>query len=281
MDKTKSSSKSAPRPRKKRTQSASPTRKRNSEKTGTNKTTARKAPPTEKKNDRLRHWVCIAWRVGLVCCILCVALVITAEIYVGVQTSKKHSSEAINLPSDYVGLVLGCSPKLDERENAYFTHRIKKATELWRSGNVRCLIVSGDNRVDHCNEPHEMKKALVKQGVPNKHIVCDYGGLRTLDSIVRANKIFGADKIAIVSQEFHNKRAMAIASHYGIEARALDAEDIDPPSSRILLWIRERIARVAMLMDLFLFNREPSIMGDPVSLPPPPDRRPRGSYISF
>lgn len=282
MDKTKSSSKRTPRPRKKRTTSAPPACERNSEKTGEDKATARKVPPTGKKRtDHLRHWVRITWRAGLVCCILCIASVITAEIYVEAQSSKKHSSEASNLPSDYVGLVLGCSPKLGEHENAYFTHRIKKAAELWRSGNVRCLIVSGDNHVDHYNEPNEMKKALVKQGVPDKHIVCDYAGLRTLDSVVRANKIFGADKIAIVSQEFHNKRALAIASHHDIKARALDAEDVDPPSSRILLWIRERIARVAMLMDLFLFNREPSIMGESVSLPPPPDRRPRGSYISF
>lgn len=277
MEKSKGSSKNTSR---KRSKSSSACDKKGGE-SCKKRLSPQKKEPKKRENCILRQWARVLLWVGLVFCALCVLLTMTAEIYVGVQSSKKHGTEAGNLPSGYVGLVLGCPPKLGKYENEYFTNRIKKAAELWRSGNVRCLIVSGDNRATDYNEPEEMKKALVMHGVPAKYIVCDYAGLRTLDSVVRAHKIFGADKIAIVSQEFHNKRALAIASHNDIEARALDAEDAELTSSQVWSWLRERVARGVLLVDLFLIEREPRFMGPPVSLPPPPDRRSRGSYISF
>ncbi len=280
-DKAGASSEKTPRVRKRRPSSSTTVRDQNGGKSRKRGISPQKTSPKKTENCHRHPWWCAVWRAGIVAIILSVVLMITAEIYVGVQSAKKHSSEAGNLPSDYVGLVLGCSPTLGNLENAYFTHRMKKAAELWRSGNVRCLIVSGDNRAANYNEPEEMKKDLIKRGVPEKYIVCDYAGLRTLDSVVRSHKIFGADKIAVVSQEFHNKRALAIAAHFGIEARAVDAEDVELASSSFRLWVRERAARVALLIDLFLLDREPYFMGTPVSLPSPPDRRPRGSYISF
>ena len=167
-----------------------------------------------------------------------------------------------------VGLVLGCSKYIARgRLNYYFTGRIKAAAQLWHAGKLRCIIVSGDNRAANYNEPRDMRNALVAEGVPEDRIVCDYAGLRTLDSVVRAKKIFGADRLTIISQKEHVERAVAIACHHGIEAEGFEASL--PPitrSSRLKQGLRERAARVAMVCD-FILGSQPKHLGDPVPLP--------------
>lgn len=190
-----------------------------------------------------------------------------SETYVYVQSSGRHSLRVDDVPRGGVGVVLGCSPTIAGRANSYFTHRIASAAQLWFAGKVTSLLVTGDNSRKDYNEAEAMKSALVRKGVPEQVIACDYAGLRTLDSIVRAGKIFGAERIVVVSQAFHNERALAIASHAGIEAYGLDAPDTAGRSSRLRSWLRERAARVAMMLDLFLLDRQPRYMGPRETLP--------------
>ncbi len=199
---------------------------------------------------------------------LCVALSLAAEAYVYVQSRGRHSAGAEEVPNGAVGVVLGCSPSIHGRSNGYFVERIRAATELWRAGKISALIVTGDNSSRDYNEPEAMKRALVRSGVPEQAVVCDFAGLRTLDSIVRSREIFGAEAIVVVSQEFHNKRALAIASHFGIAAYGKDARDVAWRSHRMRSWLRERAARVAMMIDLFLLNRQPKYLGEKQVLPP-------------
>lgn len=152
-------------------------------------------------------------------------------------------------------------------KNLYFVHRIKAAAELWKSGKVSALIVSGDNKKHNYNEPREMKRALIEAGVPASRIVCDYAGLRTLDSIVRASKIFRAKRIIIISQPFHNKRALAIARHHDIEASALNAAEVKQKRLWLRSFLREPAARACMILDLWLLDTQPRHLGEPVPLP--------------
>lgn len=210
----------------------------------------------------------VLFRLAVVLAGLAVALLLTAELYVYAQSRGKHSAETGDIPSSGgAGVVLGCAPHIQGRANRYFVERIASAAELWRAGKVSCFIVTGDNSSRNYNEPEAMKRALIDAGVPEQAIVCDFAGLRTLDSIVRARAIFGARRLVIVSQEFHNKRALAIASHFGIDAFAKDAKDISRRSHRLRSWLRERAARVAMLIDLFVLNRQPRHMGERETLP--------------
>ncbi len=180
-----------------------------------------------------------------------------------------HCSPSVEVcPQEAVGLVLGCSKYVRRgRVNYYFAGRMDAAEALWKSGRVRCLIVSGDNRHRSYNEPRDMKNELVRRGVPAERIVCDFAGLRTYDSVVRAQRIFGAEKLAIVSQPGHAARAVAIARSLGMDAMGLEAP-LGPLNRRSLLRqaLRERAARVAMLFDLLL-GHDPKHLGDPVSLP--------------
>jgi len=171
-----------------------------------------------------------------------------------------------DVPHRRAGLVFGCSEKLGTRDNLYFKYRIEAAAELWKAGKVDCLIVSGDNREKYYNEPVAMRKALVKAGVPFRKITCDYAGLRTLDSVVRAKKIFGLNEVTLISQKFQNERAAYIAKANGMDVVGFNAKDVEGYAAR-KIEDREVLARVKMWLDVHITNKQPKHLGDPVPLP--------------
>lgn len=195
-------------------------------------------------------------------------IVAGAEVYTNSMANSYSHKNVVDCRVGDVGLVLGCSKRFSSGvPSLYFTGRMQAAAELWKSGKLRCIIVSGDNREKYYNEPRDMKAALVKLGVPEDKIVCDFAGLRTFDSVVRARRIFGAQKITIISQSYHVKRAVATARQLGIDAEGYCAAHI--PFNRPTLlrqFVRERAARVAMVFDL-LIGTEPRHMGEQVALP--------------
>lgn len=132
-----------------------------------------------------------------------------------------------DVPLARVAVVLGCSERLaNGRLNRFFRHRIGAASELYRQGRVKGLIVSGDNRRKDYNELGAMRKALVAVGVPRDRICCDYAGLRTLDSVLRAHRIFGQDEFVVVSQRFHNERAVFLGRRLGLKVHGFNAADV-------------------------------------------------------
>ncbi len=180
-----------------------------------------------------------------------------------------HCSSSTELcPQDSVGLVLGCSKYVRRgHPSPFFMGRMEAAAQLWQSGRVRCLIVSGDNRHHSYNEPRDMKNELIARGVPAERIVCDFAGLCTYDSVVRARRVFGAESLAIVSQPAHAARGVAIARSLGIEAVGYEAPLAAlGRRARLRQWARERAARVAMLLDLMV-NHAPRHLVEPVALP--------------
>lgn len=195
-------------------------------------------------------------------------IVIGADVYTNSMANSYCHKKVADCRVGDVGLVLGCSKRFSSgMPSLYFNGRMEAAAELWKSGKLRCIIVSGDNREKYYNEPRDMKDALVKLGVPEDKIVCDFAGLRTYDSVVRAKRIFGAQQITIISQSYHVKRAVTTARQLGIDAEGYCAAHI--PFNRPTLlrqFLRERAARVAMVFDL-LIGTEPRHMGEPVELP--------------
>ena len=207
-------------------------------------------------------------KTGIFVLLSVLLIILAAEIYTNCAANEHCHAQAADCRQGDVGLLLGCSKKLSRnRANFYFTGRMEAAAELWKTGKLRCIIVSGDNREKYYNEPRDMKDALVKLGVPEEKIVCDYAGLRTYDSVVRAKRIFGAEKITIISQSYHVKRAVATARGLGIDAEGYNAPLI--PINRptwLRQFLRERAARVAMVFDL-LIGTEPRHMGKQIPLP--------------
>lgn len=191
-----------------------------------------------------------------------ILLLLVANLWVVNSTSDKVYPDAQTLPANDVAVVMGTASKLTSGQpNPFFGYRIKMAAELYRSGKVKYFIVSGDNRTRYYNEPIEMKKALVKSGVPDSVITLDYAGLRTLDTIVRCKEIFGQDTITIITQPFHCYRALFISNYYDMNAVAVMAEDPDQKSG-VKVYVREYFARAKAILDLYVFKAEPRHMGN-------------------
>jgi len=177
------------------------------------------------------------------------------------------------VPMNEVGLVLGTSHRArGGGGNPYFNHRIAAASALWHAGRVRYLLLSGDNGTLSYNEPREMRRALIANGVDSTRIVLDFAGFRTLDSVVRAKEVFGQQRFTIISQRFHNERAVYLARHLGIEAVAFNAGE-PPPRYGLRVWLRERFARAKVFVDL-LFGVSPKFLGERVPLPAPAEAVP-------
>lgn len=170
------------------------------------------------------------------------------------------------VPKTRVALVFGTTPMVSGRENLYFRYRIDAAAEIWEAGKVDTIIVSGDNRTHFYNEPRDMRRALIARGVPGDRIASDYAGLRTLDSVVRAKEIFGADSLLFISQRFQNERALYLAKAHGIDAFGYNARDVGAQAG-FKTRLREVGARVKMWLDVRFLNTRPRHLGDPVDLP--------------
>ncbi|ELY5937994.1 SanA/YdcF family protein [Cronobacter malonaticus] len=176
-----------------------------------------------------------------------------------------------NIPARKVGLVLGARP-----DNRFFNRRIEAAAALYHAGKVSWLLVSGDNSRADYDEPTAMAEALNRHGVPAAAIFCDYAGFSTLDSVVRAREVFQENRITIISQAFHNQRAIYLAQHYGIDAIGFNAEDPALRHTQYTL-LRERFARVRAMLDARLLRREPHFLGPQVKIGP--KDAPRGCNI--
>lgn len=178
--------------------------------------------------------------------------------WVVMSTSGRVFADLDEVPSTDVALVLGTSKKFaNGQPNSYFEGRMDAAAKLYKEGKVKHLILSGDNRTRYYNEPADMQKALEKRGVPEKAISADKAGLRTLDSVVNSNQIFGRDEIIVVTQRFHSYRAVFIGQFHGINTYAYTAESL-PYNASINLLIREFFARPMAVIDLYILNKVPT-----------------------
>lgn len=182
------------------------------------------------------------------------------------SASKRHSSNVDALPDCQVVLLLGCSEYLGNgRRNLYFKYRIEAAVDLYRANSDRIFLVSGDNGHKNYNEPEAMKSALIREGVPEDKIVCDYAGFRTLDSVVRAREIFGVERLIVVSQQFHNERAIFLAQAKNIQAYGYNARDIRSRGG-LKTRIREKLARVKTMLDVSILNTQPRFLGKKIRI---------------
>lgn len=166
-------------------------------------------------------------------------------------------SDADRLPEHECALVLGTSRIVQGKYlNEYFRSRIAAAVELYRRGKVRRILVSGDNGRKTYNEPEDMKNELLKNGIPEKDILLDYAGFRTLDSVLRARNLFGYRKYVVVSQQFHCERAVYLAREHGLEVIGYAADEVSP-RFRLKRYFREPLARFKAWLDIHILHTRP------------------------
>jgi SanA protein len=198
----------------------------------------------------------------IVLILLFLIVILGSNLWIVESTATKVFTDLAKLPDHHkVALVLGTSHKsVGGGPNPFFHNRIETAAALYKMGKIQHFILSGDNRTIFYNEPMEMLKALIKKGVPASAITLDYAGLRTLDSVVRSKKVFGQDKITIITQPFHSYRAIFISNYYDIDAVAMVAGD--PELERTFkVRIREYFARTKAVLDLYVLKTAPRFLG--------------------
>ena len=207
----------------------------------------------------------LIFKFSLLGVIFTILLVILTDQAVQHYTKAQLYDSVEAIPSNKVGIVLGTAKYVRSGQlNLYYSYRINAAVELYKSGKIKFILISGDNSTRFYDEPSTFKKDLIKRGVPEEHIFVDYAGFSTLDSIIRAKKVFGQSKFTIISQAFHNERAVFIANFKEIDAVAYNAKPI-PFKYGLYVKTREKLARVKMLIDLIL-NIQPKFLGDPVQI---------------
>ncbi len=209
-----------------------------------------------------KRWLKI---VGLLA-VLTVALVIGCQFLVLRATNGRLYTSPAAVPDQRVALLLGCVKMLgDGSPNRFFKYRINATAELYKAGKIKAVLVSGDNSHDGYDEPTDMKEALIAAGIPETKITCDYAGFRTLDSVDRAKKVFGQTQVIIISQRFHNERALYLAKCYGLDAIAFNAKNVELEHA-LKTYIREVFARVKAVIDIHVLHTQPKFLGPSVKI---------------
>jgi vancomycin permeability regulator SanA len=196
--------------------------------------------------------------------VLVLALVTVSYIaIIGQRQAVKHSYEDILYKHDDVLLVLGGGVNSDSTPKELLKQRLEAAIYLYNKGGFRKIIASGDNRFAYYNEPAVMKSYLVNKGIPENAIQEDFAGRSTYESCERAQKVFGLQRVVIVSQATHLARAIYLCKSFGLQAEGFAAADVASINSSQRL--RELLANVKAVLNVYVVG-ENTVLGEKISL---------------
>ncbi|ASW73753.1 SanA protein [Chryseobacterium piperi] len=182
-----------------------------------------------------------------------ILLICFGNAWVFALTNGRTYTKISKIPPREVALVLGTSPKMRSgQSNPYFTKRMDATALLYHHGKIRQIIVSGEKSRGY-NEPAAMKNYLVYQeGVPEEIIIEDPKGFNTYKSILRCKDVYKKNNVIIVSQGFHNLRALFFARNNNMNALGFDAQDVSKPESYYRNQFREIFARMIAVVYFLL-----------------------------
>ena len=209
---------------------------------------------------RLKRWFWFGF-------FLFVLIVLLSNRWVINSTNSYLYTNWALLPENDVGLVMGTSPyRSDGKSSAEFYGRMRAAAQLYQLGKVKHLVVSGANPDSSYNEPRQMLRELVRLGVPENDITMDFAGFRTLDSIMRAEVVFGLRRFTIITTRYHAWRALFIARKLDLDAVAFAAPiDVTGDYGKRNPW-REIFARTLAVFDVVFFNTQPTVQSEPQTI---------------
>lgn len=201
-------------------------------------------------------YIYAGWTTAIVA-LLCIACLLICNHIVVKNAKGKVFSETDSITPTKWGLLLGTTPqtRIGNRQNLFYKNRIDAAVQLYKAGKIEKILVSGaEKSLEGVNEVVCMRDSLVAHGVDAGAIVLDGKGIRTLESVVRAVNVYGIHQFIVISQRFHNERAIYQAEHLDLDVSGItgfNADDVHTGTS-FLIYLREYLARVKMFLDLFL-----------------------------
>lgn len=214
-----------------------------------------------------RHRIRIFLGLGLIILVLIALFVGICNLKVKKAADGRIYDDVQFIPARNTGLLLGTMQYTKKgASNRYFSNRIDATVQLYASHKISYVLISGDNHKHGYNEPEDMRQSLIAKGVPDSVIYLDYAGFSTFESIARAQKVFGQDSITIISQCWHNERAVYIAKCHNIDAIAFNADDVRYRKSYLRNHAREILAKVKAVLDV-MSHKQPRYLGDPMLIP--------------
>ena len=209
--------------------------------------------------------------IGIAVVVLCV-LLLGAFALLGVNAYVKGTTrdrivtaeEASDLSDVDCILVLGCLVRSDGSPSDMLADRLYCGIALYRNGVSPKLLMSGDHGSEEYDEVSAMKGFAIAESVPSEDIFMDHAGFNTYESLYRAREVFGAEKIVIVTQEYHLYRALYIAEQLDMEAYGV-AADAHTYRNQWVRDLREILARNKDAL-VTLFRPKSTYLGDPVDL---------------
>lgn len=179
--------------------------------------------------------------------------ILGCDMAVRMASNGKTYTDVRKIPRRETALLLGTNPiGRTGRPNQFFLRRLDATEKLYKAGKIDVIIISGAARDDGYDEPKSMRDALMKRGIPQNAFILDREGFRTINSILRAKKVYSADSVTVISQQFHNQRALFLARHSGLDAIAFNAENTSSRKWRLSMRIREYLARVKAVIEILL-----------------------------
>ena len=227
----------------------------------------------EKKEQLKRKMIFKKRKMLIIALIVCLSIVFVGGGSVfGVNAYVKSvggnniitPEEALNLEDVDCIIVLGCLVKDNGNPSDVLADRLERGIDLYKKGAAPKIIMSGDHGRTDYDEVNTMKQIAVDAGIPSSDVFMDHAGFSTYESIYRAKEIFEADKIIIVTQEYHLYRALYIAGKLGVEAYGVNA-DYHTYRGQIKRDVREMFARCKDFVNVII-KPEPTYLGEIISV---------------
>ncbi|MGE5223197.1 MAG: vancomycin high temperature exclusion protein [Omnitrophica WOR_2 bacterium] len=201
-------------------------------------------------------------KIALISFALALLAVTSLRIFTSIYASSRLFRVG-DAPRKRVAVVFGAGLWRDGTPTPVLKDRVETAADLYFSGKVEKLLMSGDNRVTSYNEPKAMQAYALQLGVPAEAIVQDYAGRRTYDTCYRAREIFGVDDVILITQRFHLPRALFTCNLLGIKAVGVPADRRYYTRRSSIYWnMREIPATVSAFWEL-LFSHPVPVLGVP------------------
>ena len=159
-------------------------------------------------------------------------------------------------------IILGCQVKDDGSLSHMLRDRLMRGLEVYEAGAAPKLLMSGDHGREEYDEVGAMKNYAIENGVPSENVFMDHAGFSTYETVYRAKEIFQADKVIIVTQEYHLYRALYIAEQFGVEAYGVSA-DLNRYAGQSMRDFREVLARCKDWA-MCIFKPEPTYLGEAI-----------------
>lgn len=203
----------------------------------------------------MRKLIGYTFRISLTCLAIMIAVVLGCHYCVSLYARHRLHDDVDSVPFEKVGLLLGTTPqtRMGGKQNLFFTYRLDAAETLYRAGKINLIFISGDkNSLDGVNEPQCMRDSLVARGIPENVFFQDGKGFSTVESVERIVQEFGIRSFTVISQRFHNERALYLAEHLGLDVETVQGFNAKSPTAGMafVTYIREYLARVKMFIDI-------------------------------